>query len=216
MPHDFYTVLGLRPGATDVEIKAAFRFIENIQGVAVDKSVCSAAFGVLGNAFSRSAYDSVHGFSSQPTTARRDIDGSAIDVSDRQISAYVNLPREPITSADYDDAPPCLDSHRYKRSPRKESDLYTCFGAASAGCLPCVRYLIEVRGVSLTAKSDRGKYTLEGFAQWGFEHRDPHSTATHSDVLQYLHQASHSADIDAIPLSGVWAPESMPTDDEDL
>ena len=88
MPHDFYTVLGLRPGATDVEIKAAFRLIDNIQGADVDKSVCSAAFGVLGNAFSRSAYDRVHGFSSQPQgrkTARRDIDGSAMPADDEDL-----------------------------------------------------------------------------------------------------------------------------------
>jgi DnaJ-class molecular chaperone len=88
MSQNFYAVLGLRPGATDFEIKSAFRLIDNIQGADINKSVCSAAFRVLGNAFSRSAYDRVHGFSSQPQgrkTARRDIDGSAMPADDEDL-----------------------------------------------------------------------------------------------------------------------------------
>jgi DnaJ-class molecular chaperone len=148
--HDFYGALGLRPGATDSEISSAFSVIENIQGADINKSVTRLAFGVLGHASSRSAYDSVHGFSAQPQGRKvarsatwSGASGSAIDGTDGQISAYVNLSRHSISDGDDVDgfvermaAPPCLSSHRYKKKPRRDSDLYTCFGAATAGCLP--------------------------------------------------------------------------------
>ena len=148
--HDFYGALGLRPGATDSEISQAFNVSENIQGADINKSVTRLAFGVLGHASSRSAYDSVHGFSAQPqgrkiarvaaspTRAWSGASGSAIDGTDGQISAYVNLSRHSMSDGDDVDcfvermaAPPCLSSHRYKKKPRRDSDLYTSFAAST-------------------------------------------------------------------------------------
>ena len=63
----FYGVLGLRPGATDTEIRTAFSAIANTQGADGGNSLTDAsvalAFEVLGDATRRSLYDSVHGFS---------------------------------------------------------------------------------------------------------------------------------------------------------
>ena len=86
--------------------------------------------------------------------------------------------------------------------------MYTCFGAATAGCLPCVRYSIEVRGVSLTATSERGGYTIEAFAEWANEQDDKEPTANHTAVLQYLRGLPGPVRVPDVtaPLTGVWAP----------
>ena len=86
--------------------------------------------------------------------------------------------------------------------------MYTCFGAATAGCLPCVQYSIEVRGVSLTATSERCGYTIEAFAEWANEHDKKDPTANHTAVLQYLRDLSGPVGVPDVtaPLTGVWAP----------
>ena len=144
------------------------------------------AFEVLRDAARRSLYDTAHGFF---------------------VPQGPGMPPDEVQQS----APPCLDSHRYAKKPRCDSDTYTCFGAATAGCVLCVRYLIEVRNVSLTAKSDKCGYTIEDFAEWETRPRksqckpqDP--KANHTAVLEYLrgHAGSVGASEDSAPLTGVW------------
>ena len=101
--------------------------------------------------------------------------------------------------------PPCWNSHRYKKKPRRDCDTYTCFGAATAGCVLCVRHGIEVRGVEPTVSSESCGYTLESFAAWAPNARDP--TADHAAVLQYLRALQGPVEVpeDTAPNTGVWA-----------
>jgi hypothetical protein len=145
------------------------------------------AFEVLRDAARRSLYDTAHGFF---------------------VPQGPGMPPDEVQQS----APPCLDSHRYAKKPRCDSDTYTCFGAATAGCVLCVRYLIEVRGVSLTAKSDKCGYTIEDFAE--FETWPNPVSANHTAVLEYLrgHAGSVGASEDSAPSTGLW----VEVDEKDL
>jgi hypothetical protein len=198
----FYGVLGLRPGATDAEINMAFNAIANVQDADI------LAFEVLRDAARRSLYDTAHGFFVRQGRGMPPVAASTTWTWLNDSTPSVGLS---ILDEVQQSAPPCLDSHRYAKKPRCDSDTYTCFGAATAGCVLCVRYLIEVRNVSLTAKSDKCGYTIEDFAEWETRPRksqckpqDP--KANHTAVLEYLrgHAGSVGASEDSAPLTGVW------------
>ena len=103
--------------------------------------------------------------------------------------------------------PACWNSHRYAKKPRRDCNTYTCFGAATAGCLLCVRHGIEDCGVDPTVTSDTCGYSLESFAAWADGKDNKKPTADHAGVLRYLHDLQKPVAVpeDTVPNTGVWA-----------
>ena len=199
MAHGFYGVLGLRPGASETHIRTAFNDM-GLQEELSKKTFVSLAFFILSNRKLRRDYDIAHGFYFPRPQGVRAWLGDVVDPPPDFSLLDHSVPHPIVPKASPDDdisdqmhlcQPPCLDSHRYRKQPRRDNDVYTCFGAASAGCLDCVKYLIEVRGVSDKAKSEGSGYTIADFAEWELRSRkgkrkQPDTNANHEGVIEYL------------------------------
>ena len=199
-----YGVLGVGPKATDTEIRTAFSGIEQQSGNSLTDARNEFAFEVLSDPLKRSIYDSVHGFTDPQENGVPP--AATIHSLFRKEAPRIHA---------HNDEDICWDSHRYTKKPRCDMDMYTCFGAATAGCLPCVRYAIEERGVLPTVTSERCGYTIAAFAQWANEKNDKEPTAKHRAVLQYLRNLPGPVGVPHVPapLTGVLA---KPVDTQDL
>ena len=76
----------------------------------------------------------------------------------------------------------CATLPRHKPSQkRRHLEKYWLFSAAGAGCLACVRRLLEVDKVDPESVSDSQSYNVFDFAMWADEERQP-------AMLEYLRQ----------------------------
>ena len=246
----FYGLLGLRPEATDTEISAAFISIKQHPGNNLTDGCIALGYEILSDPTKRNHYDSAHGYScaledqgvtpdatmdtllqvgiGEPPLPKAKAKGKAKappswhverqqprSSQDEAVEAYVG-PADVQMSE-----PACWNSHRYKKKPRRDCNTYTCFGAATAGCVLCVRHGIEVCGVDPTVTSDNCGYSLESFAAWANGQDDKDPTADHAAVLQYLRVLQGPVEVpeDTAPNTGVWAEgagQTQPVDCFDL
>ena len=199
-----YGVLGVGPKATDTEIRTAFSGIEQQSGNSLTDACNEFAFEVLSDPLKRSIYDSVHGFTDPQENGVPP--AATMDSLFRKETTRIHARKaEEATAVQMSDI--CWDSHRYTKKPRCDMDMYTCFGAATAGCVLCVRHGIEACGVDPTVTSDTCGYSLESFAAWGDGKDNKKPTADHAGVLRYLHDLQKPVAVpeDTVPNTGVWA-----------
>ena len=232
----FYGLLGLRPEATDTAISAAFTSISQDPGNNLTDGPIALAYEILSDPTKRNHYNIAHGYScaiedqgvtpdetmdtlmqegiGEPPLPKAKAKGKAKappswhverqqprSSQDEAVVAYVG-PADAQMSE-----PACWNSHRYAKKPRRDCNTYTCFGAATAGCLLCVRHGIEDCGVDPTVTSDTCGYSLESFAAWADGKDNKKPTADHAGVLRYLHDLQKPVAVpeDTVPNTGVWA-----------
>jgi hypothetical protein len=80
---------------------------------------------------------------------------------------------------------PCGDGHTMvKRGVGAAGRMkYAMFSAAADGCLKCVRYYVEVKGVDAASWSDTGKWNSVEWAEWA---RGEDREERHEKVATYL------------------------------